>query len=208
MPNSPQAQGVTEAWSEGYGVGYREALSDLLADASRLTWKPYDVLGLLDFIVRFRDAAYSVPPERSAGAQGEGGRDDPKLLRDAVIACLPKEAASLIDDPFAPSLRAMLLHYVAELEAAALSVPPERERIGEPWAIYSPSVHHIQRTYAEREEADKYCASLNRASTVPDWVVVNLYVCRDETPAALLAPERERTDFDTTRPATPTEEAP
>lgn len=43
-------------------------------------------------------------------------RDDPALLRQAVVDCLPPEIVKLAEDVYAPTLGGMLMEYVAELE--------------------------------------------------------------------------------------------
>lgn len=43
-------------------------------------------------------------------------RDDPALLRQAVVECLPPEIVKLAEDIYAPTLGGMLMEYVAELE--------------------------------------------------------------------------------------------
>ena len=59
------------------------------------------------------------------------------------------------------------------------ATPAEGGAIAEPWAIYCPSICHVQRTYDTRKDAEAYCTDLNKASSVPEWVVVNLGVMQE-----------------------------
>ena len=54
---------------------------------------------------------------------------------------------------------------------------PQGTAAPEPWAVYSTLIHHVQRTYALKAEAEHYRDDINKASkSKTEWVVVNVDV--------------------------------
>jgi len=156
---------INDAWSEGHSVGYYEALSLILAEASRL-----------------RDDAYSVSPERSAGAQGEGPSE-------GVCAECGGKRIGNVSSHYPDCTRSVVkpVTNAGNGSFAALSVPPERERTD------------------TRECVTVYAWAAGQMSLVADPSIPYGEVqIRDEKGSVLM----RIVGFDAARPATPPEDTP